>query len=40
MYTIPILWMLSWPLLILISWFAVSWAVKKFESELEDKENE
>jgi hypothetical protein len=40
MYTIPILWMLSWPLLIAVSWFAVSWAVKKFESKLEDEERE
>lgn len=35
MYIVPILWMLSWPLLIIISFFAVMWAVKKFEAKLE-----
>lgn len=28
-----ILWLISWPVLILVSWFAVSMAVKKFESK-------
>jgi hypothetical protein len=28
-----ILWLISWPVLILVSWFAVSMAVNKFESK-------
>jgi hypothetical protein len=35
MYTTEILWLLSWPALIYISYLAVRWAVKKFESKLE-----
>lgn len=38
MYTTPILWMLSWPVLIVISYQAVKWAVKKYEARLEEKE--
>jgi hypothetical protein len=38
MYTTPILWMLSWPVLIIISYQLVKLAVKKFEERLEDKE--
>ncbi len=38
MYIVPILWMLSWPLLIAISLFAVVWAVKKFEQKMEEEE--
>lgn len=40
MYTTPILWMLSWPVVIVISYYAVKWAVKKYESKLEKEENE
>lgn len=38
MYTTPILWMLSWPVLIIISYQLVKLAVKKFEKKLEEKE--
>jgi hypothetical protein len=40
MYTIPVLWMLSWPVLILISYLLVKWAVKKYEAKLEDEEEQ
>jgi len=40
MYTIPILWILSWPVVILVSYFAVKWAVKKYEAKLEAEERE
>ncbi|SHE84403.1 hypothetical protein SAMN05444274_102552 [Mariniphaga anaerophila] len=40
MYTTPILWMLSWPLLIIVSYFLVKWVVKKYEAKLEEEENE
>ena len=39
MYTIPILWMLSWPVLIIISYQLVKLAVKKYEKKLESQEN-
>jgi len=29
MYTYAIFWYLSWPLLILVSYFLISWVVKK-----------
>jgi hypothetical protein len=38
MYTTPILWMLSWPVLIIISYQLVKLAVKKFEAKLEEEE--
>lgn len=38
MYTTPILWMLSWPVLIIISYQLVKLAVKKFEEKLEENE--
>ena len=38
MYTTPILWMLSWPVLIIISYQLVKLAVKKYEARLEEKE--
>lgn len=40
MYTTPILWMLSWPVVIVVSYYAVKWAVKKYESKLETEEKE
>jgi len=40
MYTIPILWMISWPLVIIISYYTVKWAVKKYEAKLEAEEKE
>lgn len=40
MYTTPILWMLSWPVLIVISYYAVKWTVKKYENKLEAEEKE
>ncbi len=39
MYIESILWMLSWPLLIIISFFTVKWTVKKFEAKLEAEED-
>lgn len=35
-YFIQILWLLCWPLLIYMSYLTVSWAVKKYEKELEE----
>ncbi|WP_372949225.1 hypothetical protein [Mariniphaga sp.] len=40
MYTTPILWMLSWPVVILVSYYAVKWAAKKYEAKLEAEETE
>ncbi|WP_372932830.1 hypothetical protein [Mariniphaga sediminis] len=40
MYTTPILWMVSWPVLIVISYQLVKWAVKKYVPKLEEEENE
>jgi len=31
MYSYAIFWYLSWPLLILVSYFLIRWAVKKME---------
>ncbi len=36
-YTSEILWYLSWPLLIVISYQAIKWALKKFEKKEEIK---
>ncbi len=38
MYTTPILWMLSWPILIIVSYQLVKLAVKKYEERLESNE--
>ena len=35
MYTIPILWMLSWPFLIIVSYYLVKWIIKKYEKKPE-----
>jgi hypothetical protein len=35
MYTIPILWLLSWPVLIIISYYLVKWTIKKYEKQNE-----
>ncbi|WP_262509487.1 hypothetical protein [Tangfeifania diversioriginum] len=40
MYTTPILWMLSWPVIIVISYYAVKWAVKKYGAKLENEEEQ
>ncbi len=32
-----ILWLLSWPVLIAVSYFAVIWALKKFDTKLTDE---
>jgi len=40
MYTTPILWMLSWPVLIVVSYQLVKLAVKKYESKLEAQEKD
>jgi hypothetical protein len=37
MYTEPIIWILSWPVLIVISYQLIKLAIKKFESKT-DKE--
>jgi hypothetical protein len=39
MYTTPILWMISWPVLIIVSYQLVKLAVKKYESKLESQED-
>ncbi len=36
MHTTAILWMLSWPLLVVVSYLLVKWAVKKYGARLED----
>ena len=38
MYIIPILWMLTWPALIAVSYYIVLWAVKKYEKRIDDGE--
>jgi len=35
-YFIQILWLLSWPALIYISYLSVTWAVKRYKKELEE----
>jgi hypothetical protein len=40
MYTIPILWMISWPLLVFVSYLVVMWTVKKYEGRLEEQNEE
>ena len=39
MYTAQILWMLSWPLLIVVSYQLVKLAVKKYENRLEPEKD-
>ncbi len=39
MYTAPILWMISWPVLIVVSYQLIKLAVKKYESKLESEED-
>ncbi len=39
MYTAQILWMLSWPVLIIVSYQLVKLAVKKYETRLESKKD-
>ncbi len=39
MYTAQILWMLSWPVLIIVSYQLVKLAVKKYENRLESKKD-
>lgn len=39
MYTTPIVWMISWPVLIIISYQLIKLAVKKYESKLESEED-
>jgi hypothetical protein len=31
-----ILWLLSWPVLIIVSYYAIVWALKKFDNKLTD----
>jgi len=38
MYTSSILWMLSWPVVIIISYQVVKLVVKKYEARLEQQE--
>ncbi len=40
MYTSSILWILSWPLLLLVSYQAIKFVVKRFEKKIENEENE
>jgi len=35
-YFIQILWLLCWPLMIYVSYLAITWAVKKYAKELEE----
>jgi len=35
-YFIQVLWLLSWPLLIYISYVSINWAIKRYEKELEE----
>jgi uncharacterized membrane protein YjfL (UPF0719 family) len=39
MYTSSILWMLSWPVLLIISYQVIKLVVKKYESKLESEED-
>jgi len=39
MYIPQILWLLSWPVLIVAAYFIIKFALKKFESHLPDKED-
>lgn len=38
MYTYAIFWYLSWPLLILVSYFIIRWVVKKIEKRVATEE--
>lgn len=39
MYLKSILWLLSWPALIVVAFYIIRFALKKFESNLPDKED-
>jgi len=39
MYLTSILWLLSWPALIVASYYIIRFALKKFDSQLPDKED-
>ena len=39
-YFIQILWLLCWPALIFISYLCISWALERFEKELEEQAND
>jgi hypothetical protein len=39
MYIKGILWLLSWPVLIVVAYYIIRFALKKFESNLPDKED-
>jgi hypothetical protein len=38
MYISSILWFLSWPAIIILAYFLISFALKQFEKSLEKKE--
>ncbi|WP_262707203.1 hypothetical protein [Maribellus luteus] len=40
MYTSSIIWMLTWPLLIVVSYQLVKLVVRKYDRKLESKKNE
>ena len=40
MYTTSILWMLSWPVVIIVSYQVIKLVVKKYEPQLEEEERE
>jgi hypothetical protein len=37
-YFIQVLWILSWPLLIFISYKAIQWALQNYENKLEEED--
>jgi len=39
MYLKSIFWLLSWPALIVVAFYIIRFALKKFESNLPDKED-
>ena len=39
MYIKEILWFLTWPLLIVVAYYVIRFALKKFEANLPDKED-
>lgn len=39
MYIKEIAWLLSWPLLIIVSYYVIRFALRKFEAHLPDEED-
>jgi len=40
MYLKEILWLLTWPLLIIVSYYLIRFALKRFEEHLPEKDDE